>query len=56
MNVNYEQKPYICPVCNGRGLVPHGFYNTQSYYSSTDVTEEICRSCGGSGIVWKTTY
>ena len=46
-------KPHKCPVCNGRGLVPKGFYQTQAgYIVSDDITNEQCRSCNGTGIVW----
>lgn len=44
--------PYKCPVCGGRGKVPNGFYNTSPYYSSSSLSDEICRSCSGSGILW----
>src|SRR5208282_6077669 len=40
--------PHKCPVCNGRGKVPAGFYGDQG----TDVSEPPCRSCHGSGLVW----
>ena len=45
--------PFICPVCNGNGLVPNGFYNqVGGEWSTTSVTPEQCRSCQGTGIVW----
>jgi len=45
--------PATCPVCRGNGLVPNGFYRqTSGDWSSTSVTPEICRSCGGTGVVW----
>ena len=46
---------YTCPVCNGRGFVPCGFYLSQTYDGSsvTDSTStELCRSCGGRGIIF----
>lgn len=49
-------KPYKCPICEGRGIVPGGFYNTTvsgGYSVSTNTTEQ-CRSCMGSGIMWGT--
>lgn len=46
-------KPHVCPVCNGNGKVPNGFYNqTSGYVSSTSTTPETCQSCHGTGIVW----
>ena len=48
--------PYRCPVCNGNGNVPNGFYNQVSgHWSVTDITPEKCRSCNGTGIVWHET-
>lgn len=45
--------PHRCPVCNGSGLVPNGFYmQTGGHWSTTSITPETCRSCGGTGIVW----
>lgn len=42
-----------CPVCNGNGLVPNGFYNmTGNIWTTADASPEQCRSCGGRGIVW----
>lgn len=46
-------KPYKCPVCNGKGIVPTGFYNSLSgYYISSTTVSEKCRSCNGTGIIW----
>lgn len=43
-----------CPVCNGNGLVPNGFYRqTSGLWSSTSTKPETCKSCNGSGVVWK---
>lgn len=40
-----------CPVCAGKGRVPHGFYAMGPSSTSTDVLGEICRSCHGTGII-----
>lgn len=46
-------QPYKCPVCDGRGFVPNGFYNTFSQgYISVNTSPETCRTCNGSGVVW----
>ena len=48
------ESPHKCPVCNGTMVVPNGFYTqTSGQWLSTDVTPEPCRSCQGSGVVWK---
>lgn len=45
--------PHKCPVCNGNGLVPNGFYmQTNSGWTTSSITPETCRSCDGIGIVW----
>lgn len=43
---------HVCPVCNGNGLVPNGFYNqTSGNWYSTDITPDTCKSCNGTGII-----
>lgn len=52
-----EQKPYRCPVCNGRGTVPNGFYRSTGDVIVSYTTEpEVCRTCSGKGIVWYDKY
>lgn len=47
------QTPSTCPVCQGRGVVPAGFYSTTTGQGTTStMIPEQCRSCEGSGIVW----
>ena len=46
-----RQIPHKCPICDGTGTVPNGFYNKFSSCSTT-ITPEQCRSCSGSGILW----
>ncbi len=49
-------KLYKCPVCDGKGIVPAGFY-----LSATDIitvgstAPETCKSCNGAGILWDYT-
>lgn len=38
-----------CPVCEGKGVVPQGFYNTYPYSVSNGTGPEICKRCGGIG-------
>lgn len=52
-DVSKSLAPHRCPVCNGNGIVPNGFYmQTSGYWSTSNITPEKCRSCGGTGIVW----
>jgi hypothetical protein len=46
--------PHRCPVCNGTGLVPNGFYRAIGVdsWSTADTTPETCRSCNETGIVY----
>lgn len=46
-------KPYKCPVCNGNGQVPGGFYLGTGEELTSDTSFEECRSCVGKGIVWE---
>lgn len=39
--------PFRCPVCGGKGSVPAGFYGL-----SNTTNDEICRTCGGTGVIW----
>ena len=38
-----------CPVCDGKGIVPAGFYSYGN--GSTSTADETCRSCKGTGYV-----
>jgi len=40
-----------CPVCNGRGIVPQGFYMVPEgqNFSSSSTAPETCKTCGGKG-------
>ena len=46
-------RPHLCPVCQGRGTVPTGFYSPTG--STSNVTPEQCRTCQGFGMVWDYT-
>lgn len=43
------KRPHKCPVCEGRGWVPNGFYGV---VDCTSTANETCRSCNGAGIIW----
>lgn len=48
-------EPQRCPVCDGRGTVPMGFYNHTYDGQSSSAAEpptEPCRGCSGTGVVW----
>ena len=48
-----KQIPYKCPVCEGKGKVSNGFYNVYGSGTTTDASPETCKSCYGSGILWR---
>ena len=53
--IDSRPTPHCCPVCEGRGIVPAGFYavpKQQPSYTSTSSGPETCRSCSGKGIVY----
>lgn len=45
--------PHKCPICNGTGSVPAGFYSLGTN-PTTSITEQ-CRLCTGIGVVWHVT-
>jgi len=47
-------KPYICPVCEGRGSVSSGFYAGAHNHitNNNPQAREQCQACNGAGIVW----
>lgn len=41
-----------CPICEGRTVVPAGFYTPEGYnFSGTSCSPEICKACDGTGII-----
>lgn len=45
---------YKCPVCEGRGHVPAGFYHTYQPPTVVNTCPETCRSCNGKGVIFDT--
>ena len=44
-----------CPICNGNGIVPGGFYTScRGSMSISTVCTEPCRNCEGMGVVYVT--
>jgi DnaJ-class molecular chaperone len=45
--------PFRCPVCNGQGDVPSGFYTAigLNEWPVTNIAPEPCRTCNGTGMV-----
>ena len=41
----------ICPVCDGRQIVPINLYLSQGGHSIGDNSEVECRSCNGKGYI-----
>ena len=44
--------PHKCPVCEGKGSLPAGFYMQVPCGSLSSTLPEQCRSCSGQGIIW----
>jgi hypothetical protein len=51
---SYHPAPYRCPVCYGTGEVPGYFYDPSNSGSTTFPATQVCHTCNGKGIVWKT--
>lgn len=47
MNQVVRSYPVMCPICAGRGSVPHGFYMDAGWATST--LREPCKACGETG-------
>lgn len=49
------QIPHRCPVCEGKGRAPNGFYAAIGVesWSTSDITPEQCRACAGTGVLWR---
>jgi hypothetical protein len=45
---------YKCPVCEGRGQVPAGFYHQYTSPSVVNTCPETCKSCSGRGVIFDT--
>jgi len=46
--------PHRCPVCDGHGIVPGGYYNVTKevlHWTTTNASES-CRACAGSGVIY----
>lgn len=49
-----RKAPHRCPVCDGKGHVPPGFYDVvPGIPMSNDLGLDRCKSCAGAGIVWE---
>ena len=46
--------PEVCPVCQGHGIMPHGFFEHPAgvSFGSTSCENVKCRPCDGTGILW----
>ena len=53
-NGEYAPTPVACPVCQGRGAVPNGFYTAIGVesWTSSNPGPETCRTCNGVGVLW----
>jgi len=48
----YQKRPFICPVCKGKGFVKSMFYEDKRLVDPNN-KKVPCRSCKGKGIVWE---
>jgi len=40
-----------CPVCEGRGNLPVGFYNPYGLGVTANTSPERCKTCNGDGVI-----
>lgn len=54
-SVVFQYEPDKCPVCEGRGTVPIGFYDSDAdrIAATLMIYNELpkCRSCEGTGLI-----
>jgi hypothetical protein len=48
----WQPRPYKCPVCGAKGVVPKGFYSKSFLIPAINHNDETCNTCKGTGIVW----
>lgn len=43
----------VCPVCQGHGVVPHGFFTVPAgqSFTSSSTGPDRCKACHGQGMV-----
>jgi DnaJ-class molecular chaperone len=42
----------LCPMCNGKGIVPQSFYDAPSLTESTTTDLWVtCKACDGRGVI-----
>lgn len=46
---SYPKIPHKCPICEGRGNVPFGFYGRSEVEGGPT---ELCRQCEGKGVIY----
>ncbi len=46
-------QPHKCPICEGRGNVPDGFYSGDP---NPVFAPEECKACNGTGILWGSDF
>ena len=46
-------KYQVCPVCEGRGILPLGFYMYPKgqTFTSASASPEQCKTCNGRGVI-----
>lgn len=52
IDISQKKKPHVCPVCDGKGFVPSGFYEPVEMWASSSASNQQCRTCNGTGLVW----
>ena len=44
--------PFKCPVCLGKGKLPHSFYITSGQGATSSISDVTCRTCNGATIIY----
>ena len=58
IEITFDQShsiPHCCPVCQGKKVVPAGFYlSVNGFGTTSSASPEPCESCGATGMLWST--
>lgn len=54
IDCTYHQKPYVCPVCNGQGIVskPPNIPGDVNQWVSSGTGGYTCPACKGNCVLW----
>ena len=46
------KEPFKCPVCLGKGKLPHSFYIISGQGATSSISDVTCKTCNGATIIY----